>query len=288
MAKIKRSELEIAEKKYQAFIEKREELNALAENVAKERDTLHDQKKKLIEEMKELKSKKDSLVQEMRKHKELRNELQKKAKEFSDKRRERGKKVYASVKEELEATKAEVQMLEMKQQTVPLTLQAENDLLDLIKRRKEDMKRLEKVAEEQGNILGDIKDLSGQIDELRKKADEEHEHVILLASKIQEYRDRIVKLVNDIAHLIAEANKKHEQFLKVKETATSQHLKAMEMREKVIVSRKEKWREREEARKILVEHRAEVKKALDDKEKLDKAADEAVKELFKKGKVVVR
>ena len=76
------SELDRAEEKYSALIEKRNMLNDDAAEIRKARDMLNDQKEKLFDEVLEIKKQKDEKAAEMRSHKLLRNELNARAKEL--------------------------------------------------------------------------------------------------------------------------------------------------------------------------------------------------------------
>ena len=68
-------QLKDAEKKYQAYIAKRNELNDLAKILREERDMIHESRKKLKEEMDNVKKERDELVNKMRHHKDLRNKI---------------------------------------------------------------------------------------------------------------------------------------------------------------------------------------------------------------------
>ena len=59
----------------------------------------------------------------------------------------------------------------------------------------------------------------------------------------------------------------------------------MEMRNKVTSLRRERRSKMVEARKVIKKQNIEVKKALEDEKKLDAAADDAVKQLLRKGKI---
>jgi uncharacterized coiled-coil DUF342 family protein len=119
-------------------------------------------------------------------------------------------------------------------------------------------------------------------------ADEEHKKVVALSNQAQEIHDRITLIIKSVSHLVAEANKNHEAYVKLKERADAYHQKAVEMREKLMAMRNEKRDEIREARKRIKEQNIEVKKALYDKGKREKAADDALEILLKKGKVEIK
>jgi hypothetical protein len=91
--------------------------------------------------------------------------------------------------------------------------------------------------------------------------------------------------MNEVSVLINEANKKHEKYLKIRERANNFHIKAMEMRAKVLEMKKAKRNEIEEAKKVIRDQNIAVRKALDDEDELEKAAKASVEKLLKEGKV---
>jgi len=283
-----KTELELAEIKYQSLIEKRDQYNAEANVFKEERDTLHKQKRELNEEMKSLKAQRDSLVKEMRSHKNLRNEYQKKAKELIDLKRKRKIKVSSSLPSQIESLKREVRDLDRKQQTTSLTLEEENALLEDLKRKMKEIKELEIVHEEQKKIVSEVEEIDRTIDDLFRKAEEEHSLVLKLSKEAQELHEKIVEKIKSISYLIAEANKKHSEYMKLKEKADHYHMRAVGMRSKIISIKKDKWEERKLARKMIEEQNIAVRKALQDKEKLEKVAEEALEVLIKKGKLELR
>jgi hypothetical protein len=74
----------------------------------------------------------------------------------------------------------------------------------------------------------------------------------------------------------------------MREKADDQHQKATEMREKLMAMRNLKRDEIREARQQLKEQNRAVKDALYDKKKLEKAAEDALETLLKKGKVEIK
>lgn len=101
----------------------------------------------------------------------------------------------------------------------------------------------------------------------------------------REIDEKITTVVNDIGIVIGAGNKKHQEYLDARAAADAQHSKARDLRDKILEIRAAKRREREEQRQAISEVNAVVRKELLDKEKLDKAADGALKQLLSKGKV---
>jgi uncharacterized coiled-coil DUF342 family protein len=286
MAK-KINELQSAELKYRALLNKRDEINELAAAVRSERDSLHDKKRELQEPIRTARDKRDAAVAEMRVHKAKRDELQKKAKELiSFKRKVKGTPM-GDLKTEIRVIEADIKGMELRQQTVPLKLTEERELLDKIKARMNDLQRLKAVLAEQEKIQKEVKDIDVSIDTLFKLADKEHAEVVRLAEEQHKYHEEAQAHAKDIGALAATANKKHEEYLKLREEADAVHQKAMELRGKVIEIKDKKRAEIREERNAVRDVNLATRKALDDKEKKDKVADEALQMLLKKGKIEI-
>ncbi len=282
------SELQSAELKFRALLNKRDEINEQAQVLRSERDALHEQKKGLQDQMNAARDKRDAFVTEMRVHKQKRDSSQGKAKELIEfKKKLKGKQV-GSLKEEIHARQADIRMMELKQQTVPMSIPKERELLDKIKASMTDLERLKKVYSEQEKIQKEVRDLDHSIDTFFKQADKEHAEVVRLSDLQHKAHEEATTFMKDIAALTATANKKHQEFVKLREEADAVHQKASEMRDKVIEMRKEKRMERMEEFKAIRDVNLAAKRALDDKAKKDRAADEALEMLFRKGKIEIR
>jgi len=108
---------------------------------------------------------------------------------------------------------------------------------------------------------------------------------MLYVNERREIDSKLDTVVNDIGIVIAAADKKHQEFLETRDAADAQHNKARDLRDKILEIRAEKRAERDEQRRDLAEVNASVRKELLDKDKLDKAADSALKQLLSKGKI---
>lgn len=281
------SELQSAELKFRALLNKRDEINEQAVVLRSERDSFNEQRKGLQELMSAARDKRDALVAEMRVHKKRRDELQAKAKEhIAYKQKTKGKPL-GSLKDEIRAMEREAKDMERKQQTVPLTIPEERELLDDLRKKVAKVAEMKKVLAEEEKVVREIRDVDKTIDALFKQADKEHEEVKRLSDEQHKAHEEASVFVKEIAALRAGADKKHEEFLKLREQADASHNKAQEMRDKIIEIRKEKRMERTEERNAVRDVNLATRKALDDKTKKDKAADEALEMLLKKGKVQI-
>ena len=282
------SELQSAELKFRALLNKRDEINEQAVILRSERDSLHEKKKDLQDEMKGARDKRDALVVEMRIHKKKRDELQAKGKELIEFKKKIKGSPTGSLKDEIRAMEAEVRAMELRQQTVPMKIPEERKFLEEIKKKSEEAKRLRVVLAAQDKVQREVHNLDKSIDAFFKQADKEHAEVVRLSEDQHKAHEEATVHAKEIAILTATANKKHEEFLKLREEADAVHQKASEMREKLIEIKGAKRKERMEERQAVRDVNLATRKVLDDKHVRDKAADEALQLLLKKGKVEIR
>lgn len=283
-----RSELEIAEIKLQTLLEKRDGLNEEARAIRSERDLLNDKKRELSSKIRELKAERDASVKEMREHRDRRNELQAKARELIALRRRFRGKVRTSVAEDIRRIRSEISQMEMRQQTSSLDLPEENRLLGDLKRRMRDLQELEGLKVEQDKVVTEVKELDGAIDDLFKAAEVEHRKVLELNERSHGVHLEVVKLGRSMATLVEEADKRHEEFLGVKQHADHFHERARELRETLMQIRGDQRREGREAGKLLRDQNRAVREALLNEAKLDAAAEAALETLRKRGKVEMK
>lgn len=286
--KKEKTELDTAEIKLESLIERRNAANAEASAVRQERDLFHDQRKALVDQVRTLRDERDALVKEMRIHRDRRNELQAKAKELIELKRKVRGAMHSSIGGDLERLRKEVKDLEMRQQTSPMKLDEENALLDDLRGKLRELRDLEGLKGDQDRVYREVRDLDASITDLFKAADVEHELVVKLSAEQKDRHEKLMPLVGQIDGLTTEADKKHEDYMKARERADDMHKKAMEMREKVLTIRNEKRAEIREARDMIRQQNLTVRKELLDDKKLDKAAEEALQVLLKKGKVEMK
>ena len=283
-----KSELEQAEIKLESLIQRRDALNAESAVSREERDLLHHQKKEVVDQARALRDERDRFVDEMRIHRDRRNEFQRKARELIDlKRRVRGQ-LHGSISGELDRLRKDVKGMEMRQQTSILKIEEENALLDDLRDKLKELKALEHLRSEQDKIGKEVRDLDGSITDLFQAADKEHELVVKLNTEAKDRHEKIGVLSAQISSLAADADKKHEAYLKVRARADELHGKAMEMRETVLTIRNTDRAEIREARNLLRQQNITVRRELLDERKLDKAAEDALQLLLKKGRVEMK
>lgn len=274
-----------AEKKYQSYIQKRNELNDVARVIREERDMLNTSRKDLKIKMEKVKKERDELVSKMREHKKLRNKLQEEAKKLIEAKRKKKGVVFKNLPLRVEELNADVQMLQYRQETVPMSSADEKELIKKIHEKQKEYIKAKKIMETQKLVEIEISDKDNAIDELFKKADEEHKKIQGLYDENQKKHELYMKLVNELAISINEANKKHDEYMDIKGEAQNCHDKAFEMKSMIISIKGERRKLWQEAKQAIKDQNIKAQKAVMDKEKLEEIADKSV-EALKKGQKI--
>ncbi len=281
-------ELAQAEIKYESLLMKRDQYNAEAAVIRQERDELHARRRAILDQMKVLRMDRSRILDELAQHKARRNDLQAKARGLIEAKRQLRGRLRSDPEGEISALRRRVSEMEMRQQTNALTLREENALLDEIKAGMVELRELVELHSQHRAVVSQVGGLDSRIDGLLRDAEVEHQAVVSLAEKGQGIQAVVVEKVKEAAVLTVEANKRHEAFLQLREKANDFHEKAFELKAKVIAIRRQKREEVVEARRWIEDHRKIVRAVLDDEQKAEKAAEEALQLLLKKGKVDLR
>ncbi|MDH4123734.1 MAG: hypothetical protein OEV21_06605, partial [Thermoplasmata archaeon] len=189
------------------------------------------------------------------------------------------------VRSDLSYAKREMQKLEMEQQTIPRPLEKEAEIIKRIKKLYEQISHLEAIAKDQKEIKMSLSEIDETIDEAFRLANAEHQHLLVHVNERKLTDEHIREVVNEISIIIGAADKKHQEYMDIRDSADQQHAKAREMREKILEIRATKRKDREEQRRAISDINEAARKELQDKDKLDKAAESALEKLLSKGKV---
>jgi uncharacterized coiled-coil DUF342 family protein len=274
-----------AERNFRKMLDKRDELNGQARELRGERDAVNDQKRHLLVEIRRLTAERDAQNAVAREHRDKRNELQRQAKELIEvKKRMRGSGPvgYAGKVRELEG---EVKRLEFQQQTTTMSIAKENELLKKVAELRKELEVARVQYADEAKLLAGVKDLDAKIDELFRAADEEHKVVVDAQNAAQAFHNAIEPLVKELRILDQLSDQKHQAFLAAKAQADEIHAKLSEQREKVVALRDQRSAIYRERRQIVEDQNKQARQALFDEEKLDAAADEAIKLLLEKKKL---
>ncbi len=283
--KKKREEAQNAERRYRELLDKRDALNQQSRLARDRRNALNEQKGILLDEVQELKKQKDALVGTRREHITLRDRFHSQAKALIAEKRKRTAKIYANLPQEVAARKAEIRYLEFQQQTVPTTIPEERELIDDIRKKSVELKRLEATLSEQSKINTEVTEIDGSIDDLFKRAEEEHQKVVGLSQGISERVQLMEKRLKEGGFLLQEGRRLHQEFMVLRTQADSCHQKAMEMRDKAVSVKQDERDEMRAGRDAIRASNQDARRALGDQTVLERKRDEALEKLLKNGKL---
>jgi len=279
-AKKKRKEQENAEKKLEELIDKRNEFNDIARQLREEREILNAQKRELGDEIRKLKERRAACVEKMRAHKEKRNAFQAQARNVIKQKRERARGIDSRLPADVNLLRTEIRELEFRQQTTPMSLEKDREIIEKIKAKQRDLKNLSAELTHQVELDDDIKEINQVIDKIFERADEEHADVVRLYNESQSIHEKIMEHSKEMRFLITESNKKHQDFLKVREKADKVHQRVVAMLEKLNGIRAERREKFKEAQKIFLDYKDEIAAKLDDTELRRSREEDALKGLF--------
>ncbi len=281
-------ELRDAEKKFRKLVERRNELNDQARERREERDALNEQKKALVTEMRRLQSERDRLNAEAREWKEKRNEFQRQAKALIEsKRRMRKDGQGGGLGGKLRDLEGEVKRLERQQETTSMPIAKENELIKRIAELRKELGAAKVTYSEEAKLLAEVKDIDQKIDELFKMADDSHKRVIELSNAGQTLHDQIGPILDQLKFMDAESDKKHQEYLQLRQDADKHHQEATTLREDVEKLREKRQGIFRERRAIVTDQKQNVRTALFDEVKLEEKAEDDLKALFSSGKITL-
>jgi len=282
-----KSEIKLAEERFQNCIVKRNNLNDEARIIRDERNALHDQRGKIMEKIMKHREEMKSNISNKANYQKVRNEAQEKAKQLiSIKQQKReNKKGGKSLKDTVQALHSEILNLERRRETTEMSIAKEREIMEKLGILRRSLVDQESALTTQEHLNLEVSELDSEIDSEFTKANEQHEMVINLAKLNKKLYKKVSNLMKEASHLSTEADKKHKEFVIIRKRADSQHSKAMEMLEALKLHRKTASEERQARWKIVKDHRKSIKDELYNPKKLDSAADEALQQLLSGGKI---
>jgi len=225
---------ELTEEDIRNLEKKRDKLNAKAEDHKFRRDKLNDQTKSLIREREGVNNQIRKLVKEANDCKEERNRLNLQVQEAKVLREELNKRandlnegVNKLKKERLpkddgppiSKMKKELRDMEFKHQTSNMSVAAERDFVDKMKKMSEQIKERESKLEANDDVKNAVKDSR----KARQDAEAQHALVGTLAESAQTQHDHMVELYSKSDELRKELNKIHESLVDTKSRADEEH-----------------------------------------------------------------
>ena len=243
------------------------EINAKKEKAFEERKKAGEQIRGKISEIKGFKQSRDNITTNVKEHKAERDKrnttvkgLVKKLKELEDERNSIIKK--HNLKGDPFSIKKDIERLEYKQQTEPMSFDKEKKLMDNIRELKAKYKKLDSIT----SVSKQIQELKKEINSLRKEADLFHKQIQAQAKQGQEKHVSLLDNSNEINELKKAEKEAEERFLELKKEITDintklkQHLDALgKLYDKLNLDKTElKELKKEKIQKSLEEKRKEV------------------------------
>ena len=215
--------------------ESKEQLQAKANLLRKERDRLNDEARKHAEERDGFNMEVRGLVNQANEHKKRRDELNEGVKRSKEGRDEANRAADDSSKaadllrrermpegnpgDSVAKLKKEARMLEMQHMTVVLTTSKEKALMERLK----EIGKLIRAKESQLRSDPELKAALEKADELKEKAEKSHAKVGEMAEKAQAEHDAMIKLYKSSDKLRKQADKLQERFVVAKMEADKIH-----------------------------------------------------------------
>jgi uncharacterized coiled-coil DUF342 family protein len=265
--KQKTKEIETLTHRISELREQKDKVRAEARDHADKRDRLNDQNGVLRGEITELRSGRDKLNEEVKNLKLLRSEL----KETIREKIEEIQKLRQQSKELAEKRPArshqslqkEVDGIDWKIQTTPLSLQEEKELIEQVKHLETQLnvhKRLEKMNQKASELQAEIK-------ATRTKEEQFHDKLTETARRSQEIHQEMLRKIEESKKLKAEADNQHQLFLQASERAKPVETEIAQLSDRLRQFKLEK-RAEEELEKKTSEEALREKLAREAKEKL--------------------
>ena len=282
-----KSEIKLAEERFQSCVVKRNSFNDEARNFRDERNSLHDQRNKVMEEIMKYRDEMKSNTVNKSKHQSVRNNAQEKARKLIALKQQKGKgkKGAKTLKDTVQALHSEIFNLERRRETTEMPISKEREIMEKLAILRRSLIDQEVTLVNEEDLHAEVSEIDIQIDSEFSKADEEHTSVVNLARLNKKLYKKVSQLMKEASHLSTEADKKHKEFVEIRKKADNQHTKAMEMLETLRTHRKTATEERQARWKVVKDHRKNIKKELYDPKKLESVADDALQHLMSGGKI---
>lgn len=244
----------------------RDKLNAEAKEWAQKRAEIHKQIQALRSQAEEIKKKRNQTNEKVKQLKELRDHARKEQKEKRAQAYELKRKLAELVQKEptknMKEIKDEIDKLEWKIQTTPLTVHEEKPLIEKIA----ELELQLKIHKQIEAIKNNLAKLSMETKILENQARQCHEQILKLAQESQKLHQERIKLLEKIENLKKEANIALQNFLEKKQQAQlihekieGIHSKKGELKEEIIKTEEERQAQMEQELKAKLEEKAKEK-----------------------------
>lgn len=206
-------------KKLSALKEQRDKLDAEAYEWAEKRNELNDKVKSLRDGILELRAERDRINDQVKELKQQRNDTTTRIREKIEEMKKLNQESKALAKKRPsrshQALQKEVESIDWKIQTTPLTLQEDKELVGQVKELEAQLnvyRKLEQLAQK-------ILELRKEVRALRSENGLRHQKLTKNAEESQEIHRNMIGKIEDSKKYKIEADVMHKRFLEVKEKA---------------------------------------------------------------------
>ncbi|HVL87527.1 MAG TPA: hypothetical protein VM681_05935 [Candidatus Thermoplasmatota archaeon] len=276
---------EVAETRFRRLLERRNELNAQAKIAREERDAMQEARRRILADVQGLVEERRRFHEQLAVHKARRTEHQTRARQLLEIKKAKRAGASGGAQSRERELDVEIRMLERRHETTALPPAKENELLDTIRKQRTELAKMQAAAKAELQALGEVADLDGEITRGFAAADAEHAEVLRLHEEANKITERLAPYQEELDHLRAEADRKHQEYVDLRARADHYHARADEMRSTVVGLREDELRELREGMAAIEQQRREVEASLSDEQSLNQAADEVIALLKKRGKV---
>jgi uncharacterized coiled-coil DUF342 family protein len=268
-----------------ALKEEKRKLDAEAEELAEKRNSLNEEFKRLKAEVQKLKSSRDEInaeVKELKRQRiQLKTEVAQKIKELKNLQSEIEALTAEKPSRSFNALQKEVEAIEWKIQTTPLSLQEEKKLVERVEQLEDQIsvyRKMEQLSQKKLELTAELKALEARAKLLR-------ERIIEKAEKSQKIHEEMLKKAEEARKLKSEADSVHKLFLQTKEKAKPLLEEIKKILEEIRKLKEEVQAEEEEERRKSEENLLEkiAKQAMDKLKRGEKLSWEEFKILTEKG-----
>ncbi|MEM3675957.1 MAG: coiled-coil protein [Thermoplasmataceae archaeon] len=216
---------ELLRRMVEEHIKKRDELAAESHKYAEERDTLNGMVRELREEVKKKITRKGELIEEVQK---LRSEKEEHYKVLADLRKEYRKikdetNAEGFDKRTLKAKEKELQRLETKQQTTLLDKKEEDKVVAEIRKLTNEIKNMKASIDKALQTNDSIKEITAKINTERKAGEDLKKRIDEISNEITALSDEINRGLQELDDMRKKADENHEQFVKFSQESTKEH-----------------------------------------------------------------
>ncbi|MEM0095738.1 MAG: hypothetical protein QW660_03800 [Candidatus Bathyarchaeia archaeon] len=265
--------------------EQREKLAVEAKALVEKRDKLNNEVKRLKAEAQELRKTRDEINARVKELKQQRNQIRaevaQKAKELKNIQNEIKVLMAKRPSKSASFLQKEVETLEWKIQTTPLSLQEEKQLVEKVRQLEAQLnihRKIEQLIQKKLELVTELKALEARAKSLHEKMAEE-------AKKSQQTHEEIIKKLEEVKKIKIEADGLHKLFLQVKEKIEPVKLEIKKILEEVRTLKEEMAAEIQEEKRKNEERLLEcvAKRALEKLRRGEKLTWEEFKILAEKG-----